>query len=249
MRDPALHIKKSDLIKVLKTLDIDIDITALMTEAVKYPIVRDSNLLVKTKRTRSTAQKTFQLRLAASMAKRKQFYSDIKPSNKSMWSMLNTVTKNAEQFGKDVGLTRLEAFDTYINIGLKLFGNNYRFQKFVSKHEEIVLTYVETKEADTYSNKGLVRELLFLYCRMAGVEDYQAYYDTYKIDFMKAAKQIETVVDSYDWLYTQFFAYATYSIKLSPSGLHGEKAQQRYLLHKPKKTNYTAKQRLLRGLL
>lgn len=240
MRDPKLYINKSDLEQVFDEMGVEIDVEDLFYRCYKY---RNKGILLKVpnavRKRVATAITTmgnvelFVMVLTAKRAKLKHRFVEPKPMDKS-WTTLTKISQDAARFCDVMELDLKQGYVVYIDIGLKLMGSRYSLNKFSYNYEKIVEKYNEAEEIGTSEYKDIAASLCSIYLDLHKHMTNQAkevIRKNRKHDFILTAKLlVKHDWDAKNYIKFQFKHFDNMGIDLMPYHLHGDSAEERYIL-------------------
>lgn len=149
-RDPAIHLKSSDLLKIFKTLNVDVDIDKFLKESLKYAI-RNRSIIKTTRQTKKKLDKLrdfdtkklnqFQNKLITIRQQHNFRGVQVIRENDSAYTLLKEIVTNAVDFCKayDLGLDR--GFSIYISRCLAKMGKRYGLNRFKTYHNIVFEEY------------------------------------------------------------------------------------------------------------
>lgn len=245
MRDPALHITKSNLVKVLQSVGIKVDeskATEILKRAQPYQI-KDRYQLQGNSRQRKKADKlvaaekenpyteVFQRLLTAYRQQiGHKFIRAVRESDRE-YVMLKEVSQSAETFATTFGLQREDGYKKFIQLGLTLMGKKYGLNRFKTYNEKIFFIYenliVVSKDIDKEGTKqfySLWKEAMTYYAAidpvLTDIEMVNMVYGRQEAD--------ECGAKYYDWIIAQFEGLAWLDAIPELSQFYGENAKKRY---------------------
>lgn len=181
MRDPSLHIKKSDLKKVLKNivnpfdngLDHDKLADMIFYQAKPYSVhsrtvtVTNDRIEKKAKKlvgaSRLDADLLSQLIYARRKILKHRGISRIKPGGRD-WEMVKEITAQALAFTNEFELTRKYGFTQYIDIGISKM-QKFTLNKFPAMYEGICERYIALEEIKKDKDSEMTLEMYNGYCQ------------------------------------------------------------------------------------
>ncbi len=260
MRDPSLHIRKSDLIKLLITLKISTpEATAeqLIREGYRYRVLGRHSVEVKTKKNAKKADKfvelaevkvnKFNMILTAARQEAGHRYIQSIGTNDRDYLMLKDVATAAEEFCKMFGIGGYEkGYKLYIQMGLMLMGKKYGLNKFKYYKSQLFTLYENVLAIREDDNPEGTIELFNYY--MDAVEnarnvrfDFSGDPAKY-VNIVYARQQADTHQASYDdWVQAQFDGLAYLNVIPDPNQLNGDNAANRHTAFMMKKSGVVDK--------
>jgi len=251
MKDPALHIRRSNLSSIFVELGIDVKfIPAIMEKAIKYSI---KNRVVVT--TKSKGKKKSDRHIESDTNLVDQFnriYSETMLTNNIktltitrssiQYLTLKEVCYQALEFSKMFNLEAEKGFKLYVDIGVKLLGRTFSLYRLKGNANKIVEWYRDDQIIinDPSPNKttGMV---------IAWSEAVKKYFSTTLTinskdlaHFVHAKNDAESVkASSQDWIDAQFEKWSYLNIIPQFTQLYGDNAKLIYEMYmaKTKKTN------------
>lgn len=272
-RDPTLHIKLSDLAKVLKTLgysDAEKEAMQILQLSANFQLSERYLLEVPTSKMKRQAKDA---QAGAVSRSTKSLFNSLltqermnrnhrkfrKPSLTD--STLEKAAKAALDFITEYELKPNPGFKEFIRIGMDLMGRSYRLQSFSYLYDRICQHYSFVIALRDDDKKQETREVYRVWRKkvmdMTGQDpqDMAKEVDQY-VNFLYARQEIEKQKAKIpEWVDAQFIGLEFVSVVPKPSQLHGSKAIKRYVTYAMdrKRTNVPSKEedseyfRLLRG--
>lgn len=248
-RDPSIHIKRSDLKKVLNDHDIlemlgeeNVDkflnrlffLTKSLTVSTRAFQVNNRKQDTKLKQIQQSSRidsTSFErLIYAERIVRRHKGFNRIKSGSKD-WPVLKEVTSNALSFCSDFHLDKRLGCIKYIQIGMDLM-QIYNITKFKSLHEKISDSYIALQEIEADDDPDSTLELYRAYNKIiidhTGIVEDLTKLPTVYVWFVRAKQQSrEHNVDVNLYVDAQFSGLAFAKGIPHPSQLVGEKANAR----------------------
>lgn len=250
MRNPAIHITYTDLVKCLKKVAVkDPEHVASRLLEVAVPYNLKGRYIVKT--TTKAATKKVERMIASSTsgsltveqfnqllyARRVQAgHRNIKPIRKDdpSYQMLKEVAGLAYHFCKDNGVEDLYyGAQVYLDLGIYLMKKqaNYALNKYKYHNERIGTLYTAMRDVEDDPDKESTQEFVDLYLGMlqeyAGVE---RSLDVIEWAYMVYGRQeADAEKAEYDyWIRAQFEALSFLNSVANPQQVYGDEAKKRY---------------------
>lgn len=243
MRDPALHIRRSDLRNILKGLGMDHGrVDEIFREARPHQIRTRSIMQASTKERAKRAKVTqakcpltterFSRILYAERVRHK--HTTITPIRQgdSSWSVLNEVARDAYEFGEQFDISpRDEAYRQYVNIGLDMMKRAYLLTKFKYLKERIY-AYMATErlvdlDPDTEATDRFAQVWYDAMERYSKVVFDLSKQDVALIIHSRTEAE-EQGADYTDWVEAQFDQLAFMDVVPNLNQFHGDGAIKRY---------------------
>jgi len=177
MREPSIHIMKSDLVKLLgELLGYDEDqatglASQLMFRAKPYSI-NTRTVSITNQRMEKKAEQMLQAnRLDADLLARvihltrkklrHRGISQIKPGEKN-WNLIKEMTAHALDFCNEFNLKRETGFRKYVEVGLSKM-KKFALPKFLNMYEGICETYIAMQEIEQDDDREMTEEMYRFY--------------------------------------------------------------------------------------
>lgn len=249
MREPSLHITKSNLVLILKEVLKDstsLDINKLADTVLKkgraFPcnnriVVMNTNKLAKDAERVAGSDLGPALKFQSILIKVRKSLKHVgvtimKPGSKD-WLSLKEVTKAAVEFCKTFNLKQDEGFVIYCKMGLSKM-NKYNIHKFASL-DTIINEQMEAEmeiEDDMYSDLSMRLHQFYvkeIHDRIGNSHQYLDDPINYR-SFVRAAKEVmATGGKGVDYIKAQFEAFTWNNSLPQPAQLYGPKARERFI--------------------
>lgn len=244
-RDPSLHIKKSELVRVISTLlpynvDAESFTTQLMFRCLPYSVSTRSVVASTqrieakadkiTKSTRFDSDMLSKLIYATRQRLKHRGISPIKAGSKE-WDTLKEITSQALSFCNEFNIPKREGMIKYIEIGISRM-STFNINKFPSMHEAICKSYEALAEIEQDDDPKFTEVLYKIYStyimKQTGIfEDFKNDYEKY-VFFVRARKQAKELnIALEDYMQAQFDGLDFVKGIPHPSQLSGAKANER----------------------
>lgn len=255
MRDPALHIRRSDLSQIFVKLGTNIDVDLFMVEARKYSI--KNRVFVTTK---AISKKKSDRSVGADSASLDRFnavYMGVMLSNNikvipitkisPQHLTLKEVCWQAAEFCKLFSLGTEEGMRTYVEIGVKLLDRKFGVYRLKSMAQRIT-DYYQAKtlikndpDPDGTSDcvTAYIQAVKIFYHTSIILED-----DVQRAHFIHVREDVDALkVDCYEYICAQFEKYAYLNSIPAFSQLYGDQAKLNYQIYMAKvKKDHTSKE-------
>jgi hypothetical protein len=247
IRDPSLHIRKSELIKVWEELDdkgvyneefIDKLFIKAKSKSCPSRSVYASNNKLEQKveklklATRSNAGLFAQSILLIRRKLKHKGITLIKPADPE-WLTVKEATNLATQFCNEFLIDRKIGYREYVEIGLSMM-THFNIGRFKSLHQSICNRYEAIQEIRSDRWPDLTRNahstFLAIISEKTGFsESYEKNPDKYRffVQVSRTCREIGITVQ--DWIKAQFAAFEWKNAVPEPSQLAGEKARERVM--------------------
>lgn len=266
MRDPILHIKKSDLVKVLAGLlegdskEITKFANDLLSKANRYQL-RSMYVIKAAGKTRTKLQKTVDAEsgyvekfngMLSAMRLHKN-HLNAKPVRKTdpNYIQLKEITKLAVEFAEDYGIEfKEEAFKFFISTGLDLMGKRYALNKFKYYKQKIVEKY-EALEIIKRDNNPKSSERFYKVWKIVLAKYATALVDIeteedYSHIVLARIEADEYNADYKQWITAQFEELAFLDAIPSLNQLYGLNAARRYQKYTTKRKREEPKEEVIK---
>lgn len=249
MRDPAIHLRRSDFVKILKTISgIDVgdslDFTAKFFEAAPAYQISNRSYIESAQKVKKPevivkelAEKDFQTFNGILTTEKLRVFPFLKPVHMSPGStdykMVTEICGIANDFCESFLLDKAIGYRHYVRIALDLMHKGYRLNKFKflsedifniqHSHESIVN---DMKYEETLSFHNIYAEMLAADNNMAfnAVGSPKVY-----INFLHGREQADDLSADYtDYITAQFAGLSFANSYPTPIQLYGDKAIERY---------------------
>lgn len=217
MRDPSIHIRRSDLINVFRRLEMDVDKVDLIFKLTKHKRVKNRFLTAEKIYTDNTG-KFVNILHTMRMQHNHRGIVQIKKGDKN-WKVCSGIASKVEDFSIEFGLTFEDAARMTIEQGLK------------SKIFRLNALNPEKIRDKVYIEKSGMRKqavkALDIYLELVGLEGYKKNFlaPEILINFVFLVEQTE---DVREWIKAQIEGLKWTNSIPEPYQLHGEKAFLRY---------------------
>lgn len=242
MKDPSINIKRSELLQILKELEVYPNLAnQIFLKAKGIKSNRDRVTIKKSSKTRLESLKQgqdivrlFQMTL---IGVRQQLghsrITEIKPTSKK-YTTLNKVAGNCKEFIHDMDIPVQQGVIDYVRAGLEFMGRKYGLEKFIYYHDKIVDRYRDKKTIEEDSDKELTQKIYDYYTsKVSTVVDFT-------VDFVYCRLDLtEDKADYRIWIDAQFSKLEYLNVVPEPNQLHGENAKKRYRSYDRKKASWT----------
>lgn len=242
MRDPSIHVKRSDLLKILSDYGINHrDMPGIMLAASKKALKFRANLTLPAK-TRKKAERVleagdelveeFNRAYVTVMAENNIKVLSIRKNN-TQYLTLKEITQSAREFCTLFELDPQQGFLMYIRMGVKLLNKKYSLYRLKSVSDRIVDRYRTTLTINTDPspiNTGLMYAAWERAVKkyFNSVIDVKGDIDKY-VHFVYAKQDADSVEARYeDWIDAQFEKWAFINNIPEFSQLHGDNAKINY---------------------
>ena len=256
MRDPAIHIKRSDLVKVFMGMALDVSaarINDIMREAMKYSIRNRVNVILpansrkKAERVIDTESEwvdTFNGVYSAVMLE-----NNIKvlPIHKKdpQYLTLKEITRQAIDFCTLYQLPYEAGFKEYIQLGVTLLNKKYSLYRLKASADWIASTHRDIITIADDPTPELTKKLHT--CWLAAMKKYAGVVSDIPLASDKYVHLVYTKQDAEelkadydDWMNAQFEKWSYLKSVPEFSQLHGENAKLNYKIYAGKETQNDA---------
>lgn len=241
MRDPALHIKRTNLLLILEKLGININVNDLMREAMKHSI-RNRVVVTLPAKARLKAERIVQTEtewvdIFNGIYMATMMENDIKvlPIHKKdpMYLTLKELTNQAVSFCELFDMPYRIGFKKYIELGIFILNKKYSLYRLKASADRIVSL---KRDIDTVINDPTPELTETMHtCWLKAMKNHaniepgvQDNYEKY-VNFVYAKQDADSVHAKYDdWLEAQFEKWAFLKSVPELSQLHGENAKINY---------------------
>jgi hypothetical protein len=249
MRDPAIHIKRSRLAKILLDYGITkLDVDKIMTEAAKISI-RNRVVMTLPAKARVKAK-----RIAEATTDLvdifNQCYVTVMTESKikvlvihkgdTQYLTLKEITRQAKEFCELFEWDYTQGFLVYLRTAVKLLGNKYSLYRLKGAADLIVTNYrsvVEINQDEDPIGTGILREAWDAAVKTYfGVSILIGDHDVNKlVHFVYARRDADSLKASYeDWMNAQFEKWSFLNSMPAFSQLHGDNAKINYQIYMTK---------------
>tara|TARA_R110002020_G_scaffold131482_1_gene293940 strand:+ start:3151 stop:3981 length:831 start_codon:yes stop_codon:yes gene_type:complete len=269
MRDPSIHIKESDLRKILEEgLEhklFEVDVEYILRKAIKHSCNNRSVTITNDKldkkvqkilKSSSTDANTFNNILFMVRKKNKHFgFKKLEENNSRDWGVIKDSASLALDFSNEFGLDRKKGFIKYCEIAISKM-TKFSYPKLKSMYDSICQTYHFEKEISLDPTPDLTKVIHDYYnsiiLRQVGTgidhsKNPSNYY--YFIEVKNICK--EKKVKYQDYIKAQFHGMGFRNGIPHPAQLIGDKALERlttYLFENDKRVNNVDKSKRKTGL-
>jgi hypothetical protein len=250
MRDPAIHIRRSELFKILVDFGInDRDMPEIMKRASKINIKNRVNLILPAK-SRQKAERiveantdlvgTFNLAYMTVMKEENIKVLSIH-KNSPQYLSFTEIAQQAKEFCGLFELDYMQGFLIYVRMGVKILNKKYSLYRLKSASDRIVDRY---RTIVTVNNDQSPLNTSFMYVAWERavkkyfdiVLDVKGDMDKY-VHFVYAKQDADSVNAKYeDWMNAQFEKWSFLQSMPELSQLHGENAILNYKIFMSKST-------------
>lgn len=224
MRDPSIHIRRSDLVRVMRQLGMSVDKVDILFKLCKTYRVK-GRYLVKDKPISDNTGRFLAALKAIRMKQRHKGVTPIARGSKA-WKQAENIAIKVDAFANDFDLSYDFAAKYYIEQALNRM-RVFRMNSISRYHEDIIAQY----EIENSDNKGAV-ELMEYYLKKADLTKFQKDFKEPKVfvNFIKAYE--ECAGDIQGWVDAQFKGIEWSGDLPQPNQLHGSGAQLRFKNYK-----------------
>lgn len=244
MREPSIHITKTDLIKIMKKMcieqDVDIMVDEIFIKAKSKSLTTRSmvvsNALAQKKfdkLIKATNDDTYQFIKIMTLTRRTHKHKGVTviKENSKDWTTCKEICQNALSFQEDFKLDKNQAFRIYVDIAMGLM-NKFYLPKMTGMHQSICqyyessLSYAEDETPD--DTDKLYRYFQKHVLDKVGVPiDYKNSPEKFE-HFIKAKRLADSMGMKYDiFIQAQFHAFEWRQSIPEPSQMWGDKARER----------------------
>jgi hypothetical protein len=259
MRNPSLHIRRSDLIKVLektlngKVLDYEKLADKIFETSVPYQ-VKDRYLVKGNAETVKRAKRTVEASAKVEGYSAEQFngllaalrqqeghrnMKKISKASSSEWNMLKEVMQLASEFVEAFGFSQVETgYKRFLKIGLDIMGRKFTLNKYKYYASKIHEQYESEKIIEDDDNEEGTLEFWQIWC--AKMEEYT----TTQMDILKpelfvnmiyGRQEADDAGANYDeWITAQFEELSFLTAVPELTQFHGDNAIHRHKKYKAK---------------
>lgn len=247
MRDPAIHVKRSQFIKALKDADLsisDIKVNDLFREAMKYSIRHriapelKSKSKKKAERLADTESQWVDMFNGIYSAKMAENHIACLTIHKKdpMYLTLKEITRHAVDFCDLFMLPYEEGFKTYIQHGIDILNRKYSLYRLKAVTDRIVSLHRDIMVIQTDSSPDKTSEVFNVWVRAMkkyGGVDFNNTLSPDKVVCMIYAKNdADSVGASYkDWINAQFEKWSYLKGVPEFSQLYGDNAKLNYKIY------------------
>jgi hypothetical protein len=247
MRNPALHIKRSDLLVLVSKYGLNLqDVNSIMGQAIKFSIRNRVNVTTKARgKKKADRHVEADTNLVADF---NRIYSSLMITNNIkaltisktsvQYLTLKEVTFSASEFCKLFKLQTEEGFKIYINLGIKLLGNKFSLYRLKGTATRIVEHYRDMMiiKGDSSPEKTDIMEVAWntavgaFYKTRINIEN-----ETTRVHFIHAKNDADSVnADYYNWMYAQFEKWSYLNSVPAFTQLYGSNAKITYQVYMAK---------------
>lgn len=242
MRNPSIHVLKSDLVEVLSQYGLnEVDVDAIMFECRKRAVKGRVNVMAKSKTKKKVERlvesdsgltEKFNGVLTSLRQSLSHKITTVRKGGKD-WLVLVEVASDAKEFCEYFKFDSMEeGFKAYIRSGIEMMGKKYALSKF-KFYKQRIFDYYEFKKAiDTDADAEGTEEFYNIYCdammertgvdmELDSVEDY--------VHMVFGRQEADEVHADYkDWVEAQFQGLSFMAAVPEMNQLYGLNAKKRY---------------------
>lgn len=250
MRDPSIHIKESDLARVLyRIFNIEGSPISWDHKKMAAKIIEDAKSFSLSSRSITvTNEKVYKKAEKVQLGTRSNAYvfahtltlvrRKLKHRGVQMiriddkdWLHIKEISSKADEFCKEFNLDTKKGYEQYVTIGLSMMVN-YSLYKFKSIHGPIINKYeaIDLIQCDRNSDATSRAHLTYLKIvgeRIGDVQGYEKVPEKYKYFVLVAAEAKKYGISVKDYIQSQFAAFEWRNAVPDPAQMVGEKAVQR----------------------
>lgn len=253
MKDPSIHIRRSDLLSIFKETGIDISnikINDILKEALKYSI-RNRVMVTTKSKTKKKVDRSIEAETGM-IDKFNRIYMGVMLSNNikvmsihkvngAQYLILKEVCCQALEFCKLFELDSESGFKIYIETGLKVLEKKFSLYRLKGYSQIIVDYYRDILIISQDSNPEGTNEMVLVWSTAV-----RTYFNTSieidkyitKAQFIHARSDADSLkADYYDWMYAQFEKWNYLNVIPAFSVLHGDNAKLNYQVYMAKIKN------------
>lgn len=241
LRNPSIHLTKTDLNSIFKELGITVDIELFMNLAYKKRLKGRYLIVPKNKKMEDKLKRLHKNEMAEV-----ELFNRILDSTRmlmghkhipkiekgsSQYELLKEVSIIASEFSESFDLGESEGFHIFCKIGIQIMGNKYALNKF-KYHKENIFKHKEVIDmCSVDSDKDFVDTIINQYSKRLtsiGV-NYKVENVSEYAEFLYTKNQIKPLgIDIKDWITSQFSEMEFLNVLPNPNQLHGDNAMKRY---------------------
>lgn len=245
MRNPSIHIRRSDLIKIMEEEGLDTSkVNKLMEKALKYSI-RNRAVVVAKSRAKKTIERASAVdigivdqfnRIYTGVTKDKNYKNPTIKKTDPQYLTLKEVAYQAEEFCEMFGLSREEGYKTYVEIAIELLDRKFSLYRMKGYYADNIILYYKnglvisedpTQEKTQKMYESWQRVLLEYFNQVIEVHDFNRY-----VNFVYAKNDADQLKANYvDWVTAQFEKWAYVGVVPELSQLYGENAAYNYQIY------------------
>lgn len=241
MRDPSIHIRRSHLVEIMESLEIDTSkVNTIMEKALKYSI-RNRSIVVGNYKTRKSVERTSAVdinivedfnRTYDAIIKSKGIKAITVKKTDPAYLTMKEIAKQAYDFCQMFELAQSEGFRIYIETGIELLERKFSLYRLKSYADRIVSSYQnalvvtqdENKEGTKKAYESWQRALQKHFGQIIEINTTDKY-----VNFVYARQDADLMdADYFDWMDAQFQKWSFVGIIPELSQLHGENAALYY---------------------
>lgn len=259
-RDPAIHITKSRLAKILLDYGITkLDIEHIMAEAYRFAVRNRVMVITKSRRKveKFTDNVTPHVEIFNRIYNGVMVGSNIKVMSirkgSRMYLTLVEVTNQALEFCKLFNLGTETGFKIYIETGVKVLGRKYNLYRLLGSSSRIVDHFKATLVITTDTSPEKTDKMIAMWCDavqkfFGSIVQFDS--DTLtRVDFVYAKCDADSVGADYrDWMYAQFEKWAYLNHVPAFSQIYGDNAKLIYKLYMAKTKKETDDNEYLKAI-
>ena len=240
MKDPAIHIKRSDLLGLISKYGLNLhDVNSIMKEALKSSIRNRINVTTK-----AGGKKKADRHIESDtnlVSDFNRLYSGIMIANNIktltitktsiQYLTLKEVTSQALEFSKLFELAFEHGFNVYINLGIKLLGNKFSLYRLKGIATKIVEYYRDTLviQKDPTPDKTTAMEKAWEVALKRCFKTYISYDFVTRVHFVYAKNDAESMKAlPQDWIDAQFEKWSYLNNVPQFTQLYGDNAKLIY---------------------
>jgi hypothetical protein len=248
MRDPSLHVKRSDLIAICWNMGIPITehIDQIMLAASKISIRNRVFVTTKTKGKKKSDRVVESDTQLLEQFNRIYMGCLVSHSIKALsigkqspqWITLKEVCFNAKEFSDMFSIGYEEGFKSYIETGIHLLGNKFGIYRLKGWSNKIVEYHKDKLLIENDKDPDGTDQVILAWSTAVRVyfkTTIELENDAQRAHFIHAREDADSMkADYYDWIYSAFEKYSYLSSIPSFSQFYGDQAKINYQLYKAK---------------
>lgn len=256
MRDPSIHIKRSDLVKIFTSMALDVSamrINDIMREAMKHSIRNRINVVLpansrkKAERVIDTESEWVDTFNGVYNIVMMESNIKVLPIHKKdpQYLTLKEITSQAIDFCTLYNIPYEVGFKEYIQLGVKLLNKKYSLYRLKASADWISSTYQNISTINDDSTPYLTKKMHNCWIgamkKYAGVNSEIVLNSDKYIHLLYAKQDAEDLKADYDdWMNAQFEKWSYLKSVPEFSQLHGDNAKLNYKIYIGKETQQDA---------
>lgn len=221
MRDPAIHILKSDLENILGRPITPEQMQEIYQARISTRVLVKGKIKSNLKLSKYIGKVNFYVDAAL---KQRYIKDHILPGTPD-WATLNKVALHIEDMAATFEISIEEACNYYVETGFNLMGKKYRFRSLDYNKSQILQKYRERLDFKNDPTPELTKAMFLYYCKKVAPAPVE-----FTVDFVYAAEVVykNDTFDYKKYIDAQFQQLAFLKVVPEPYQLHGDNAVLRY---------------------